>query len=123
MAIYLSTSVTLVIFVAIILYHILRQLQLTKFGSKMKAKFFNALPALLKSYVAQNEPNGEFLVETRLSNELSYQSGSCAESASQATPQGGYTESYNSYELKEPLLENQYESYPFHKQGSMLMNN
>ena len=102
-AIYLSTSVTLVIFVAIIAYHALRQLQLTRFGSKLKVKLLNSLPLppLLKCHVATEL---DFPVETRQSSE-SY-SRSCAELTSQATPQGGY-KSYNSYELKEPLLENQ----------------
>jgi hypothetical protein len=100
-AVYLSTSVTLVVLVAIILHHALRQLQLTKFGSKLKEKVLNTLPPFLKRYVAtQTELDGELfsIAETRQS------AGSCAELTSQATPQGGY-KSYNSYELKEPLLE------------------
>ena len=101
-AIYLSTSVTLVTLVAIILHHALRQLQLTKFGSKVKVKLLTTLPPFLKRYVApQTELDGEFSVtEMRLPS----QSGSSADLMPQATPQGGY-KSYNSYELKEPLLE------------------
>jgi hypothetical protein len=100
-AIYLSTSVTLVVLVAIILHHALRQLQLTKFGSMLKVKVLNILPLFLKRYVAaQTELDGESfsVAETRQS------AGSCAELTPQAAPQGGY-KSYNSYELKEPLLE------------------
>ena len=103
-AIYLSTSVTLVTLVAIILHHALRQLQLTKFGSKLKVKLLYTLPPFLKRYVApQTDLDGEFSVaEMRQPS----QSGSSADLIPQATPQGGY-KSYNSYELKEPLLENQ----------------
>ena len=101
MAIYLSISITLVTLVAIILHHVLRQLQLTKFGSKLKVKVLNTLPPFLKRYVAaQTELDGEFSVaEVR-------RPGSHTELAPQAAaaPQGGY-KSYNLYELKEPLLE------------------
>ena len=100
-AIYLSTSVTLVTLVAIILHHALRQLQLTRFGSKLKVKLLNTLPSFLKRYVAaQAELDGEFSVaEMR-------RPGSHAELVPQAAaaPQGGY-KLYNPCELKEPLLE------------------
>ena len=103
-AIYLSTSVTLVIFVAIILYHALRQLQLTKFGSRMKVKVLNTLPPFLKDYAT----NGElYVIETRQSSK-SVSSSSCEVTSATVvqTSQGaaGY-KSYNSRELKEPLLE------------------
>ena len=102
-AIYLSTSVTLVIFVAIVLYHALRQLQCTKFGSRLKVKILNALPPLLKSHIA-TELNGDFSVEIRRPH-----SGSCELTSKESAQACGY-KSYNSRELKEPLLEIEHES-------------
>ena len=101
-AIYLSTSVTLVIFVAIILYHALRQLQFTKFGSRLKVKLLNTLPPLLKDRATNRELS---VIETRqfsktCSCELTY---ATVVQISQGA--AGY-KSYNSHELKEPLLEN-----------------
>ena len=89
-AIYLSTSVTLVMLVAIILHHALRQLQLTEFGSKLKVKLLNTLPPLLKRYVAPQTELEFSVAEVR-------QPGRNAELAPQAAaaPQAGY-KSYNS---------------------------
>ena len=105
-AIYLSTSVTLVTLVAIVLHHALRQLQLTEFGSKVKVKLVNTLPPLLKRYVAPQTELEFSVAEVR-------QPGRNAELVPQAAaaPQGGY-KSYNSHELKEPLLE---ENRPRHE--------
>ena len=105
-AIYLSTSITLVTLVAIILHHALRQLQLTEFGSKVKVKLLNTLPPFLKRYVVPQTELELSVAEVR-------QPGRNAELAPQAaaSPQGGY-KSYNSFELKEPLLE---ENRPRHE--------
>ena len=102
-AIYLSTSVTLVIFVAIVLYHALRQLQLTKFGSKLKVKVLNILPPLLKHHVAAEVNLEDFSIEIRQPSQTP--SVSC-KSTSLASPQGRW-KPYNPQELKERLLENQ----------------
>ena len=106
-AIYLSTSVTLVIFVAIILYHALRQLQLTKFGSKLKVKLLSSLPPTLKHHIAAEMNLGGIHTKIRQPGRnfsVSYNP------TSQDSPQGR-CKPYNPHELKEPLLENQQETY------------
>ena len=105
-AIYISTSVTLVIFVAIVLYHALRQLQLTKFGSRLSVKLLKALPPLLKDRATIP---GELSVSEARQSFSSL--GSCeltsAAAVVQASVQAGAAgyKSYDSHELKEPLLE------------------
>ena len=88
-------------FVAIvILYHALRQLQLTK----IKVKLLNILPPLLELHVA-TELNGDFSAKMRQTN-------GAFELTSQASVQAcPGCKSYNSCKLKEPLLENERESY------------
>ena len=96
-AIYISTSVTLVIYVGIILYHALRQLLLTRFGSRMKVKILNAL-----LFLKFQDTNGEFSVaETRQLSD----SGACESTTAVVESSRGAYKSYNSRELKEPLLE------------------
>ena len=100
-AIYISTSITLVVYVGIILYHALRQLLLTRFGSKMKVKLLNALPLLR---CLTTEINGEFSIADMRQQDESF-SGSCELTSTAVQSSQGVQKSCNSRELKEPLLE------------------
>ena len=101
-AIYLSTSIAFALLVFIILYHIHRQLVLTKLGSKLTVKAMRVLP--IRS--ATNTDDSDDTVE--LSDTDPSTSGHSEVTSTMVELNQPYShmhDSYNSYDLKEPLLE------------------
>ena len=101
-AIYLSTSITFVVFIFIILHHIHRRLVLTKLGSKLTIKVLRAIP--LKSGSKANEVDDTIECSDMI---LSVSSHTEVSSTMVDLDQSfkPMCNSYNSHELKEPLLD------------------
>ena len=102
-AIYLSTSIAFALLIFIILYHIYRRLVLTKLGSKLTVQVMRVLP--FKS--ATNAQDMNDIVE--LPDMIRSTSGGHSEVTSTmvdlSQPYSHMYDSYNSHELKEPLLD------------------
>ena len=101
-AIYLSTSIAFAILIFVILYHIYRRLVLTKLGSKLTVKVMRVLP--IRS--ATNTDDSDDSVElsdidppTPGHNEVT------STMVDLNQPYSHTYDSYNSHDLKEPLLE------------------
>ena len=103
-AIYISTSVTFVIFVGMVLYHVQRQLVLTKLGSRLKSRVLNAL---LPSREDSQGNEEDTTVEMRPASQsmLSQRNEVTSTIIEVAEPLQRMCRSYNSSELMEPLLE------------------
>ena len=106
-AIYLSTSVTLILFTGIILYHVHRQLSVTRVGSKVKAKLLMAI--FKREYDfgvgVQGDIEGE---EKRSRSESMIMTESNRQRGVTSTVMASFEnlyKAYNASELKEPLIE------------------
>ena len=97
-AAYVSTSVAFIVFVGIILYHAQRQLVLTKPGSKLKTKVLRALTSIRRGTKRGDE---DAIVEMR---RVTTTATEVKEPLQQRLE---VYKSYNSSELKEPLLDDE----------------
>ena len=104
-AIYISTSVTFVIFVGMVLYHVQRQLVLTKLGSRLKIRVLNALPSREDSQ--GNEEDTTVEMRPASQSMLSQRNEVTSTIIEVAEPLQRMCRSYNSSELMEPLLEDE----------------
>ncbi len=91
-AIYLSTSVAFALFIFIVLYHIYRRLVLSKLSSKLAIKVMQVLPI-------KNVTNTNIDSSTSGHNEVT------STMVELNQPYSHMYDSYNSHDLKEPLLE------------------
>ena len=101
-AIYLSTSIAFVVFIFIILYHVHRQLVLTKLGSKLTVKVLRAIPLKRASKANETDDTVEFSDMIPSVSSHTDVSSTMVDLDQSAKPMYN---SYNSHELKEPLLD------------------
>ena len=102
MAIYLSTGLTLTVFTAIVLHHIQKQLLLTRCGSNLKVKVLTTL--IWGNRLREFDEDGYDFETERDRESPSIRLHQTTSTVMKSVDQ--LHTAYNSYSLKESLLEN-----------------